>query len=158
MSFFGGSKSAQPKPAVQIQVAEEEPHSFYLHRDQHRTSTYQSPNPPFEPAHPIRSLVDVGIFKDTIAPSFALHGSLAVVAWGVGRATDRVEAKDWLCMSFFERGFHCPGCMTDVDVPLQGQLRPSSTSGGRQSASASSSMARPPIVPFRPSRGWSVSC
>ena len=98
MSFFGGGKSAEPRPAVQIQVAEEEPHSFYL--NQNKSSTPSHPNPhatPFEPSHPIKSLVDVGIFKDTIAPSFALHGSLAVAVWGVGRATNRAEAKDWLC-------------------------------------------------------------
>ena len=97
MSFFGGGKPVEPKPAVQVQVAEEEPHSFYLNRGNTTSNRHESPNLPFEPAHPFRSLVDVGIFKDTIAPSFALHGSLAVIAWGAGRATNRVEAKDWLC-------------------------------------------------------------
>ncbi|KAI1120601.1 DUF1295-domain-containing protein [Nemania abortiva] len=43
-----------------------------------------------------RGLLDVGIFKDTILPSLQLHVPLAVVAYGVGRATDSVEAKDWL--------------------------------------------------------------
>ncbi|KAH8673523.1 hypothetical protein BX600DRAFT_206965 [Xylariales sp. PMI_506] len=43
-----------------------------------------------------RELFDVGIFKDTILPSLSLHGSLAVLAYGIGRATDSVEAKDWL--------------------------------------------------------------
>ncbi|KAI1295303.1 DUF1295-domain-containing protein [Xylaria venustula] len=46
------------------------------------------------PAH--RELLDVGIFKDTILPSLQLHAPLALVAYGVGRATDSVEAKDWL--------------------------------------------------------------
>jgi len=43
-----------------------------------------------------RDFFDVGIFKDTILPSLSLHGSLAILAYGVGRATDSVEAKDWL--------------------------------------------------------------
>lgn len=43
-----------------------------------------------------RELFDVGIFKDTILPSLSLHGSLAVIAYGIGRATNSVEAKDWL--------------------------------------------------------------
>ncbi|KAH6654531.1 hypothetical protein BKA67DRAFT_281805 [Truncatella angustata] len=43
-----------------------------------------------------RELFDVGIFKDTILPSISLHVPLALVAYGIGRATDSVEAKDWL--------------------------------------------------------------
>jgi steroid 5-alpha reductase family enzyme len=43
-----------------------------------------------------RELLDVGIFKDTILPSLQLHAPLAVVAYGIGRATNSVEAKDWL--------------------------------------------------------------
>ncbi|TGJ82931.1 hypothetical protein E0Z10_g5816 [Xylaria hypoxylon] len=43
-----------------------------------------------------RELLDVGIFKDTILPSLQLHAPLAIVAYGVGRATNSVEAKDWL--------------------------------------------------------------
>ncbi|KAK9414089.1 putative Steroid 5-alpha reductase C-terminal domain-containing protein [Seiridium unicorne] len=43
-----------------------------------------------------RELFDVGIFKDTILPSLSLHGSLALVAYGIGRATNSVEAKDFL--------------------------------------------------------------
>ncbi|ORY71409.1 uncharacterized protein BCR38DRAFT_331367 [Pseudomassariella vexata] len=43
-----------------------------------------------------RELLDVGIFRDTLLPSLSLHGSLALVAYGVGRATNSVEAKDWL--------------------------------------------------------------
>ena len=48
-----------------------------------------------------RQLTDVGIFKDTLAPSLALHGSFSVAAWAIGRYTDRVEAKDWLWPSAF---------------------------------------------------------
>ncbi|GAP90890.1 putative duf1295 domain-containing protein [Rosellinia necatrix] len=43
-----------------------------------------------------RELLDVGIFKDTILPSLQLHAPLALVAYGIGRATNSVEAKDWL--------------------------------------------------------------
>ncbi|KAK3934050.1 hypothetical protein QBC46DRAFT_429355 [Diplogelasinospora grovesii] len=42
------------------------------------------------------SLFDVGIFRDTLLPSVALHSSLSAVAYAVGRYTDRVETKDWL--------------------------------------------------------------
>lgn len=40
--------------------------------------------------------MDVGIFKDTIYPSLALHGTVAAVAYGVGRITDSVETKDMI--------------------------------------------------------------
>ncbi|RMZ80172.1 hypothetical protein DV737_g3082, partial [Chaetothyriales sp. CBS 132003] len=40
------------------------------------------------------SLVDVGIFKDTLLPGFALQSGLAVFAYGIGRATDLVSLKD----------------------------------------------------------------
>ncbi|KAI1260265.1 DUF1295-domain-containing protein [Xylariaceae sp. FL1019] len=43
-----------------------------------------------------RELLDVGIFKDTIFPSLSVHAPLAVIAYGIGRATNSVEAKDWL--------------------------------------------------------------
>ncbi|KAI8631777.1 DUF1295-domain-containing protein [Xylariaceae sp. FL1651] len=43
-----------------------------------------------------RELFDVGIFKDTILPSLQLHAPLAVIAYGIGRITNRVEVKDWL--------------------------------------------------------------
>jgi steroid 5-alpha reductase family enzyme len=42
------------------------------------------------------SLFDVGILRDTLAPSLALHSGLALVAWGAAAYTGRVEAKDWL--------------------------------------------------------------
>ena len=42
------------------------------------------------------SLFDVGILRDTLAPSLALHSGLALAAWGAARYTGRVEAKDWL--------------------------------------------------------------
>ncbi|KAJ9144516.1 hypothetical protein NKR23_g5926 [Pleurostoma richardsiae] len=46
--------------------------------------------------HSLSQLVSPGIFQDTLLPSFALHSGLAVLAYATGRATDRLEAKDWL--------------------------------------------------------------
>jgi len=46
--------------------------------------------------HSSASLFDVGILRDTLAPSLALHSGLALAAWGAARYTGRVEAKDWL--------------------------------------------------------------
>lgn len=43
-----------------------------------------------------RDLLDIGILRDTILPSLQLHVPLALAAYGIGRATNSVEAKDWL--------------------------------------------------------------
>lgn len=40
------------------------------------------------------SLIDVGIFKDTLFPTFALNAGISVVAYGLGRATNTVATKD----------------------------------------------------------------
>lgn len=40
------------------------------------------------------SLVDVGIFKDTLFPTFALNAGISVLAYGIGRATNTVATKD----------------------------------------------------------------
>lgn len=48
------------------------------------------------PAFRAPSLFDVGILRDTLAPSLGLHSGLAIIAWGAARYTNRVEAKDWL--------------------------------------------------------------
>lgn len=42
------------------------------------------------------SIVDVGILRDTLLPTFALHSGLSLVAWTIGRSTDDFEVKDWL--------------------------------------------------------------
>lgn len=42
------------------------------------------------------SIVDVGIFKDTLLPSFGIHSGLSLIAYGVARYTNRVEIKDYL--------------------------------------------------------------
>ncbi|KAF2971864.1 hypothetical protein GQX73_g1671 [Xylaria multiplex] len=62
------------------------------------SALHPSPVPPTISYHaPVRrELLDIGIFKDTILPSLQLHAPLAIVAYGVGRATNSVEAKDWL--------------------------------------------------------------
>jgi len=63
-------------------------------------SVNSTPNANFTHSHPYTSwtasLVDVGIFRDTLLPSLGLHTSLALVAYGAGRYTNRFEAKDWL--------------------------------------------------------------
>jgi len=40
------------------------------------------------------SLVDVGIFKDTLFPTFALNAGISVLAYGIGRSTNTVATKD----------------------------------------------------------------
>ena len=53
--------------------------------------------PPIHVNYPLLpSLLDVGIFKDTLFPSLGLHSGLAVIAYSAGRFTDVVETKDWL--------------------------------------------------------------
>ncbi|KAK3390028.1 hypothetical protein B0H63DRAFT_388387 [Podospora didyma] len=39
---------------------------------------------------------DLGILRDTLLPSFALHSGLSAIAYVAGRLSDRVEAKDML--------------------------------------------------------------
>lgn len=76
-----------------------EPNNFYL------PSSNRTPPPPppgyvdlthSTPHVQTASLFDVGILRDTLAPSLGLHSGLAVIAWGAARYTGRVEAKDWL--------------------------------------------------------------
>ncbi|KAF7182950.1 hypothetical protein CNMCM7691_002694 [Aspergillus felis] len=50
---------------------------------------------PYERAHLGLNTSDVGIFKSTILPSFALHSSFSVAAYALSRATDRGEIKDY---------------------------------------------------------------
>ncbi|TDZ55138.1 hypothetical protein CTRI78_v005693 [Colletotrichum trifolii] len=47
--------------------------------------------------HPVGSApLDVGILRNTIIPSLKLHSGLTVFAYAAGRATNRLETKDWL--------------------------------------------------------------
>ncbi|KAF2816120.1 DUF1295-domain-containing protein [Mytilinidion resinicola] len=79
-------------PAVEVQVADRKPHQFYLNQDNTTIKDSFHSKIHVESA----SLFDVGIFKDTLAPSLALHSGFAVIAWGAARYTNRVEAKDWI--------------------------------------------------------------
>jgi hypothetical protein len=105
--WFNSSSGYDParEPDVRIQVAEQQPHDFYLQPGSagvRRPTT--NPNPPttyidktHSKAHVHNpSLFDVGILKDTLVPSFTLHSGLALIAYGAARYTNRVEAKDWL--------------------------------------------------------------
>jgi len=79
-------------PAIEIRIADHEPHQFFI--NQNTTPTIDS----FHSKTHVESvsLFDVGIFKDTLAPSLALHSGFAVLAYGAARYTNRVEAKDWI--------------------------------------------------------------
>ncbi|KAI2617716.1 DUF1295-domain-containing protein [Hypomontagnella submonticulosa] len=55
----------------------------------------------FKPEHPILGRIGgttstLGLIQHAILPSFGLHGGLSLIAYGLGRYTDTVEAKDWL--------------------------------------------------------------
>ncbi|KAF1950129.1 DUF1295-domain-containing protein [Byssothecium circinans] len=98
--WFGKSDNSPTRPPdVQIQIADREPNNFYL------PSSNKTPAAPpvgyADTTHSkthvqAASLFDVGILKDTLAPSLGLHSGLAIIAWGAARYTGRVEAKDWL--------------------------------------------------------------
>jgi len=38
----------------------------------------------------------VGLLESTILPTIGVHGGLSIIAYGIGRATDRVDVKDTL--------------------------------------------------------------
>ncbi|OTB01635.1 hypothetical protein M426DRAFT_211969 [Hypoxylon sp. CI-4A] len=38
----------------------------------------------------------IGLLQHAVLPSFGFHGGLSLIAYGLGRYTDTVEAKDWL--------------------------------------------------------------
>lgn len=98
--WFGKSNDTPSRPPdIQIKIADREPNNFYL-----PSSNRTPPAPPVGTVDATHSknhvqsasLFDVGILKDTLAPSLGLHSGLAVIAWGAARYTGRVEAKDWL--------------------------------------------------------------
>lgn len=99
--WFGKSDNAPARPPdVQIQIADREPNNFYL-PSSNRTPASPPPAGYADTTHSkthvqSASLFDVGILKDTLAPSLGLHSGLAIIAWGAARYTGRVEAKDWL--------------------------------------------------------------
>lgn len=99
--WLNSSEPSRP-PDVRVQVADRQPSEFYLPAS-HPPSSSSRANPTtyIDRTHSkthvhTPSLFDVGILKDTLAPSLALHSSLAVIAYGAARYTQRVEAKDWL--------------------------------------------------------------
>ncbi|KAF2993270.1 hypothetical protein E8E13_001602 [Curvularia kusanoi] len=96
--LFSRSQQPQSRPDARIQFGEERPHDIYLngtppaaqHAYSHVDTTHSKTH-----VHSA-SLFDVGILKDTLAPSLTLHSGLAVIAYGIARYTNRVEVKDWL--------------------------------------------------------------
>ncbi|KAF2473560.1 DUF1295-domain-containing protein [Lindgomyces ingoldianus] len=97
--WFGRSDNAPSRlPDVQIQIADREPNNFYLGSNGTRPASGTEKIDTFHSKRHVNSasLFDVGIFRDTLAPSLGLHSSLAVLAWAAARYTGRVEAKDWL--------------------------------------------------------------
>ncbi|KAF2197692.1 DUF1295-domain-containing protein [Delitschia confertaspora ATCC 74209] len=100
-SWFGKSSEPARPPDVQVRVADHEPTKFYLGSNSTNTGPTTVHPPNVDRHHSIphvqsASLFDVGIFKDTLAPSLGLHVGLATIAWAGARYTGRVEAKDWL--------------------------------------------------------------
>jgi hypothetical protein len=95
-SYF--SKKSTGTPDVEVQVADRAPKQYYLNTGAGSTNTTTLP-PPAAPgfAPHVSSPFDVGIFKDTLLPSLGLHSGFAVIAYGLARATNRVEVKDYLC-------------------------------------------------------------
>lgn len=97
-TWFSRGSDPQKPPDIQVQVADRKPHNFYLGNN----NTGPPPGTDnVDTTHSIThvhsaSLFDVGILKDTLAPSLGLHSGLAIIAWGVARSTNRLEAKDWL--------------------------------------------------------------
>lgn len=85
---YGEYRPPQDSPIIQFQVADRQPYQLNVYNNNTASGVSRRIH--------TDSLFDVGIFKDTLIPSLALHSGLAVVAWAAGRYTDRVEAKDWL--------------------------------------------------------------
>lgn len=56
-----------------------------------RTHSFQAAKPNFK-----MTPSDIGILKSTLLPSFGLYSGLSVAAFLAAKATNRVEAKDWL--------------------------------------------------------------
>jgi steroid 5-alpha reductase family enzyme len=100
-SWFGKDNVSSRPPDLHIQLADREPNSFYLPSSNKSPLPHTPSSAYVDPTHSIphvhnASLFDVGILKDTLAPSLGLHSGLAIIAWGAANYTQRVEAKDWL--------------------------------------------------------------
>jgi steroid 5-alpha reductase family enzyme len=100
--WFGTPKTTPNRPPdVQVQPADRDPSNFYLPSSNKTSLPHTPPAGYVDATHSqihvqTASLFDVGILKDTLAPSLGLHSGLAVIAWGAARYTNRLEAKDWL--------------------------------------------------------------
>jgi steroid 5-alpha reductase family enzyme len=99
--WFGKDNAPSRPPDVQIQIADREPNNFYLPSSNKSVPPHAPPAGRVDTTHSIKhvqnaSLFDVGILRDTLAPSLGLHSGLAIIAWGAANYTGRVEAKDWL--------------------------------------------------------------
>ena len=105
-SYF--SKHGSGTPDVEVQIADRQPKQYYLNTGSNSTNLPPPAAPGFAPH--VSSPFDVGIFKDTLLPSLGLHSSFAVIAYGIARATNRVEVKDYLCQ--YTRAL--PGSTTDT--------------------------------------------
>lgn len=96
--FSRGANQPTSTPDARIQFGEEKPHDIYLNSTRpagQNAYTYIDKTHSKTHVH-TASLFDVGILKDTLAPSLTLHSGLAVIAYGISRYTQRVEVKDWL--------------------------------------------------------------
>jgi steroid 5-alpha reductase family enzyme len=99
--WFSAPKSESSPPDIRVQVADRQPHEFYLDSLHSNGSGSSGANATYidrthSKTHVNASLFDVGIVKDTLIPSITLHSGLAAIAYGAARYTNRVEAKDWL--------------------------------------------------------------
>ncbi|OCK84029.1 DUF1295-domain-containing protein [Lepidopterella palustris CBS 459.81] len=85
------------QPNVEFQAADRQPSQIYLNSSNNSSAPPGLGDSFHSKTHvATASLFDIGIFKDTLAPSLALHSGLAIIAYSAARYTDRVEAKDWL--------------------------------------------------------------
>ncbi|KAI2610533.1 DUF1295-domain-containing protein [Hypoxylon sp. NC1633] len=86
--WFGGDKGPSAK-----QVNESLPKGSGAEQD--RYGTHFRSNPP-NFARLGGTTSTLGLIQHAILPSFGFHGGLSLIAYGIGRYTDTVEAKDWL--------------------------------------------------------------
>ena len=64
--------------------------------EQDRLGSHLSVPPPGSVPISLNASTAVGLLQTTVLPSFGLHTSLSLAAYGVARYTDRVEVKDYL--------------------------------------------------------------
>ncbi|GAB7363890.1 hypothetical protein MBLNU230_g4453t1 [Neophaeotheca triangularis] len=97
---MAATANGKSQPLVELQVADRRPHDFYVNSsggiDHQRAPIHGPTGPPYDATYRARQLFDVGIFRDTLAPTLAINTGLSIAAYGLGRVTNRAEAKDWL--------------------------------------------------------------